>query len=164
MTFNQTEWQLKIFEDSGQRKDSNSCGLYVISSVYALLTKSHLGEIDDVIRMRYWVRNLIQEFYKDKDSFEYSIGILNKIHFDDLIKSEVKIERSNPYLNNIFQIFCQDYSGIKCEYGECEVISHKRKILLVSCRKLFHPEHHLFEETKSFIFYVCLRCFIDYDL
>ena len=164
VAFNQSEWQLKIFEDSGQQKDGDSCGLYIIASVYAILTKSHLGEIEDVIRMRYWVRNLIQEFYEEKDSFEYSIGSLKKLHFDELIKSEVKIERSEPYLTNLLQEISQGYIGDKCDNDECEGILHRSRKLCVSCRKYYHLDHHLFDEKKSIIFYVCLRCSIEYEL
>ena len=162
--FNQTEWQLNIIEDSGQQKDAESCGLYVIAGVYAILKKCPLGEIDDVIRMRYWVRNIIQEYYQERNSIDHSIGKINKIHFEELIKCEVRMERSDPYLRNLFQDIEQGYSGENCDYDDCEGHSHESKKLCVSCRKFYHPEHHLFDEKRSFLFKICLKCSIEYDL
>ena len=163
VAFNQAEWDLQIFGDSGQQKDGESCGLYFISSVFFILSNLKLCVIDDLNRMWYWVKNLIEEFYIEQDRFD-TIDTIKIVHFEELIESEVKIERSDPYLVNLLHEINQDYSGNKCDYDECEGVPNRNKNICVQCRRFYHLDHHLFHDTKSFIFFVCTQCFIDYDL
>jgi hypothetical protein len=107
ISFEPAHWKLIISNDCVLQADGHSCGLFVIlNTESSMFYGFQLTEMNDPIRARYWIYDIIQKYYREESNRFRSRNLpqINPMHLESMNIIDDSTTEYIHFLINSFKV------------------------------------------------------------
>lgn len=161
LNFDLTEWQFIISNDSSQQEDGYSCGYQVISNIASVLSIgcqiNNLNK-DDILSLKYWIRNVIRK--NEKSEIVKMVPPESYPEFDHIEINSINIicKNTGDEIQSLAKIAIKSSLNQNCDFIDCK-LKDDLKFICIKCRNFFHNCHDMFENDFNDYYKICKVCY-----
>jgi hypothetical protein len=106
LSFEPANWNLIISNDCVSQADGHSCGLFVILNTASMFYGFQLTEMNDPIRARYWIYDIIKKYFREESNRfrSRSLPQINPMHLESMNIIDDSTTEYIRFLINSFKV------------------------------------------------------------
>jgi hypothetical protein len=106
ISFEPANWSLIISNDFVSQADGHSCGFFFILNTASMFNGFQLTEMNDPIRARYWIYDIIQKYYRGESNRFRSRNLpqINQMHLESMNIIDDSTTEYIRFLINSFKV------------------------------------------------------------